>query len=96
MKEVIKKGKDVDWTKLPVPIHTDRENDPYITAMNIIRDPETGFYNSCHAGTTPLGPDIGETTIARSRPRLRSTAALVGECAPPSTYVRSPMRTGEK
>lgn len=66
VKEVIRKGKDVDWTKLPVPIHTDRESDPYITAMNIIRDPETGFYNSCHAGTTPTGPAKGLVSFVTS------------------------------
>jgi 2,5-furandicarboxylate decarboxylase 1 len=27
--------------------------------MNIIRDPETGFYNSCHAGTHAVGPRRG-------------------------------------
>ena len=27
--------------------------------MNIIRDPETGFYNSCHAGTYAVGPRRG-------------------------------------
>ena len=32
---------------------------PYVTAMNIIRDPETGFYNSCHAGTHAVGPRRG-------------------------------------
>ncbi|MCW5770594.1 MAG: UbiD family decarboxylase [Rhodospirillaceae bacterium] len=66
VKEVVKTGKDVDWTKLPIPIHTEREPDRYITAMNIIRDPETGFYNSCHAGTTPTGPDRGLVSFVTS------------------------------
>ena len=66
VKQVIRKGKDVDWTKLPIPIHTERETDRYITAMNIIRDPETGFYNSCHAGTTPTGPDRGLVSFVTS------------------------------
>ncbi len=56
-KEVIWKGKDIDLSKLPIPFHSDFEKDPYITAMNIVRDPETGHYNSCHAGTTPSGRD---------------------------------------
>jgi 2,5-furandicarboxylate decarboxylase 1 len=59
VKEVKWIGAEVDWTKLPIPVHSDIEKDPYITAMNIIRDPETGFYNSSHAGTTPTGPDRG-------------------------------------
>jgi UbiD family decarboxylase len=59
VKEVSLKGEDADWTKLPAPVHSEFEADPYITAMNIVKDPETGFYNSCHAGTSPLGPRRG-------------------------------------
>ncbi len=59
VKEVIYTGDQVDWTKLPVPIQTDREENPYITAMNIVKDPETGFYNTSHAGTSPLEPRRG-------------------------------------
>jgi 2,5-furandicarboxylate decarboxylase 1 len=59
VKEVIRTGSDVDWTVLPIPLHKDRDYGPYITAMNIIRDPETGFYNSCHAGTYAAGPRRG-------------------------------------
>ena len=51
VKEVIKTGTEVDWRVLPIPRHKDADEAPYVTAMNIIRDPETGFYNSCHAGT---------------------------------------------
>jgi 2,5-furandicarboxylate decarboxylase 1 len=32
--------------------------------MNIIRDPETGFYNSCHAGTHAVGPRRGLISFA--------------------------------
>jgi 4-hydroxy-3-polyprenylbenzoate decarboxylase len=59
VKEVVLIGKEADWTKLPVPIHSDREKHPYITAMTVLKDPETGFYNTCHAGTTPLEPRRG-------------------------------------
>ena len=59
VKEVIKTGKDVDWLKLPTPIHTDGETNPYITAITALKDPETGFYNTCHAGTTPTHPNRG-------------------------------------
>ena len=55
----MKVGKDVDWTKLPTPIHTVGETDPYITAITALKDPETGFYNTCHAGTTPTHPNRG-------------------------------------
>ncbi len=59
VKEVIRLGNDVDWTKLPIPFHKDKDAAPYVTAMNIIRDPETGYYNSCHAGTHAVGPRRG-------------------------------------
>jgi 2,5-furandicarboxylate decarboxylase 1 len=50
---------EADWTELPIPFHKDKDEAPYVTAMNIIRDPETGFYNSCHAGTHAVGPRRG-------------------------------------
>jgi 2,5-furandicarboxylate decarboxylase 1 len=59
VKEVIKTGDKVDWTTLPIPKHKDADAWPYVTAMNIIRDPQTGFYNSCHAGTQAVGPRRG-------------------------------------
>jgi 2,5-furandicarboxylate decarboxylase 1 len=59
VKEVKKLGKDVDWTALPIPFHKDKDTTPYVTAMNIIRDPQTGFYNSCHAGTHAVGQTRG-------------------------------------
>jgi 2,5-furandicarboxylate decarboxylase 1 len=59
VKEVIRTGSDVDWTLLPIPRHKDKDASPYVTAMNIIRDPETGFYNSCHAGTYAMASRRG-------------------------------------
>ena len=59
VKEVVKLGSDADWTKLPIPFHKDKDVTPYVTAMNIIKDPETGFYNSCHAGTHAVGARRG-------------------------------------
>lgn len=59
VKDVVLKGDEVDWLKLPASIHSDLEPDTYMSPMNIIRDPETGFYNSCNAGTTPTGPRRG-------------------------------------
>ena len=59
VKEVKRLGKDADWTRLPVPIHTDLETQPYVTAMTVAKDPETGFYNTCHAGTIVTGPRSG-------------------------------------
>jgi 2,5-furandicarboxylate decarboxylase 1 len=59
VKEVVKLHNEADWTELPIPFHKDKDSAPYVTAMNIIRDPETGFYNSCHAGTHAVGPRRG-------------------------------------
>ncbi|HTE78125.1 MAG TPA: UbiD family decarboxylase [Xanthobacteraceae bacterium] len=59
VKEIINTGGQVDWTTLPIPKHKDADAWPYVTAMNIIRDPQTGFYNSCHAGTHAVGPRRG-------------------------------------
>ena len=56
VKEVKKLGKDADWTALPIPLHKEKDTTPYVTAMNILKDPQTGFYNSCHAGTHAVGP----------------------------------------
>jgi 2,5-furandicarboxylate decarboxylase 1 len=59
VKEVKWTGAQIDLTKLPIPYHKEKDEHPYLTAMNIIRDPETGFYNSSHAGTTIVGPQRG-------------------------------------
>jgi len=63
VKEVKLIGDAADLMKLPVPHHTDIEKYPYITAMNIVKDPETGFTNSSHAGTNPVGPRRGLTSF---------------------------------
>lgn len=63
VQEVVYTGNEADWTKLPVPLHSEQETDPYITTMNMVKDPETGFYNSCHAGTTPYAPREGFISI---------------------------------
>lgn len=59
VKEVKLVGDQADWTKLPIPVHSEQETMPYVTAMNIVVDPETGFHNTSHAGTTVTGPRSG-------------------------------------
>jgi 2,5-furandicarboxylate decarboxylase 1 len=59
VKEVKRLGKDADWTTLPIPLHKENDTAPYVTAMNILKDPQTGFYNSCHAGTHVVGARRG-------------------------------------
>ncbi|TMJ44083.1 MAG: UbiD family decarboxylase, partial [Alphaproteobacteria bacterium] len=36
VKEVIKLHNEADWTELPIPYHKDKDDAPYVTAMNII------------------------------------------------------------
>src|SRR6202048_5092384 len=55
VKEVVKLHNEADWSELPIPYHKDKDAAPYVTAMNIIRDPETGFYTSCPARTHAVG-----------------------------------------
>jgi 2,5-furandicarboxylate decarboxylase 1 len=46
VKEVIKKGVDVDLYKLPIPTHHSKDGGPYILgASTAMRSPETGVYN---------------------------------------------------
>lgn len=59
VKEVIWTGKDADWLKLPIPRHSELEDAPLVTAMNIVKDPETGFYNSSHAAVQATGAHRG-------------------------------------
>ncbi len=59
VKEVKWLGADADLSRLPIPFHKEKDEHPYLTAMNILRDPETGFYNTSHAGTTIAGPQRG-------------------------------------
>jgi 2,5-furandicarboxylate decarboxylase 1 len=59
VKEVKWLGDDADLSRLPIPFHKEKDQHPYLTAMNVLRDPETGFYNTSHAGTTIVGPRRG-------------------------------------
>ena len=59
VKEIVRTGAEANWLDLPVPVHSAEEGRRYISAMNVVKDPETGFLNSSHAGTTPLGPRHG-------------------------------------
>lgn len=36
----------------------------YVSAMNLVKDPEAGFYNSSHAGTHAVGPRRGLISFA--------------------------------
>ncbi len=56
VKEVRWLGIDADLWRLPIPLHKEKDTYPYLTAMNLLRDPETGFYNTSHAGATVMGP----------------------------------------
>jgi UbiD family decarboxylase len=70
VKEVIRLGDDADWSTLPVPRHKSKDKHPYVTAMNIVKDPETGFYQSSHAGTQLVGKRRGLTSFATPHTHL--------------------------
>ena len=70
VKEVVRRGAEVDWLKLPVPVHSAEEGERYVSAMNVVKDPETGFYNSSHAGATPVGPRHGFISFATPHTHL--------------------------
>lgn len=57
VQERIISGPGLDWRDLPLSMHTAEDSGPYLGCMSIMRDPETGYYNTMHPRTTPLGPD---------------------------------------
>lgn len=63
VKEVKWLGSDADLGRLPIPFHKERDRHPYLSAMIILRDPETGFYNTAHAGTTILDAKTGMSSF---------------------------------
>jgi UbiD family decarboxylase len=62
--EVVLTGAEIDLGLLPVPYHTDHDGAPYITAMCVIRDPETGFLNTSHPRTMCVGRNRGLCSFA--------------------------------
>jgi UbiD family decarboxylase len=70
VKEVVFTGDKVDWTRLPVPYHSDKDDAPYITTMNIVKDPETGFYNSSNARTMCLAPTRGISSFVTTHTNI--------------------------
>lgn len=69
-REVVLKGDEVDLSALPIPRHKEGDKYPYITATNLVRDPETGFYNSCNAGTTVVGRQRGLISIVTAHTNI--------------------------
>jgi 2,5-furandicarboxylate decarboxylase 1 len=63
-KEVRLLGDEIDLGRLPIPFHKQGDQHPYITSMNLVRDPETGFCNTSHAGVTVVGRDAGLISFA--------------------------------
>lgn len=52
-------GEAADLRKLPVPIHSTVDPGPYITSFNVLKDPETGVYNSMNPRTLVKGARNG-------------------------------------
>lgn len=55
IKELKFLGDDADLQKLPVPVHSSVDPGPYITGFNILKDPDTGIYNSMNPRTLVKG-----------------------------------------
>ena len=66
VKEVRWLGAEADLTKLPVPLQTDKDTSPYITAMNIVRDPRLAFTIPRTPGRSSTGR-IGHTRASQRR-----------------------------
>lgn len=69
-RQVVLKGDQIDFSKLPIPRHKEGDEFPYITAMNVVRDPETGFYNSSHSGATVVGPQRALISIVTAHTNI--------------------------
>lgn len=69
VKEVKWLGGDADLDKLPIPMHKEADVYPYLSAMILVRDPETGFCNTSHAGTTVIGPRLGMSSFVTPHSR---------------------------
>ncbi len=59
VKEVVRTGSDVDWTDAADPAAQGQGLRAVCHGHEHHPDPETGFYNSCHAGTYAAGPRRG-------------------------------------
>ena len=58
VKEVVRRGDEIDLTRLPAVWHSERDPGPYIASgMAIIKDPETGIRNMSIHRMQILGPD---------------------------------------
>ncbi len=66
VKEVAWLGKEADFSRIPIPVHKQNDKHPYLSALIILRDPETGFYNTAHAGTTIVDRQTGLSSFATS------------------------------
>ena len=74
--------------KLPVPIHSEDETHPLVTAMTVVKDPQTGFYNTCHAATQVTGPQEGLISFVTPHTHIVMQKYLArGEKEMPIAYV---------
>ncbi|NLG78383.1 MAG: UbiD family decarboxylase [Firmicutes bacterium] len=70
VKEVVIKGSDVDLSRLPIPLHNEKDGAPYITCgAMVVKDPETGIrnvgiYRHMVEGRNKVGIHLAETSHA--------------------------------
>lgn len=87
VKELKWLGKDADLSRLPLPFHKERDRNPYLSAMVLLRDPETGFYNTSHAGTTVTGPHTGLSSFVTPHAvRIMNKYREMGETTMPMLF----------
>ncbi len=70
VKEVVIKGNEVDLSRLPIPLHNEKDGAPYITCgAMVVKDPETGVrnvgvYRHMVEGRNTVGIHLAETSHA--------------------------------
>jgi 2,5-furandicarboxylate decarboxylase 1 len=88
VKEQIFVGDRADLRRLPVPIHSTVDPGPYITGFNILRDPETGRYNSMNPRTLVKGARHAVSSyITRHANAILKKYAMFGTPAPQAIVI---------
>ncbi len=90
VKEVVLEGRDVDLTRLPVPVYSEWDSGPFLAAgVEIARHPETGVQNVSIHRRKILGPD--RTAILAVPPqhlgRMIGRAEELGHGLPVATVI---------
>jgi 2,5-furandicarboxylate decarboxylase 1 len=81
-------GDEVDFSSLPVPMHTAEDLGPYTTSFNILRDPETGLYNSMFPRTLVKSERLGVCSyVTRHSQIILEKYKQMGKPAPQAVVI---------